>query len=98
MALLLAQKSSEKNTKNYDTNLSTQNQPKYVAFLHELPTLAQIGFPIAQNKTDVWWVVRPVQVQTLEEEVQIAQENDANQMILKEVCQWICEWWVGSAV
>ena len=54
MALLLAQKSSEKNTKNYDTNLSTQKQSKYVAFLHELPTLAQIGFPIAQNKTDVW--------------------------------------------
>jgi len=29
-----------KNTKNYDTNLSTQNQPQYVALLHELSTLA----------------------------------------------------------
>jgi hypothetical protein len=54
MALLLAQKSSEKNTKNYDTNLSTQKQSKYLAFLHELPTLAQIGLPIAQNKTEIW--------------------------------------------
>jgi len=41
MALKLAQNLAERAPEHYDPNLSTQTQPQYVAFLLELPSLAQ---------------------------------------------------------
>jgi hypothetical protein len=51
MALKLAQKPAERAQKHHDAKLSTQTQPNYLAFLLELPPLAQRQLRIQQRKT-----------------------------------------------